>query len=110
MCSFLRTSLISAVLIASSLLVAETAAAQYTIYPNYPNVPYCSGTADECFWSPMGSGSSTDCKTGTNYTTCVAKCLCDYNKNVKKCDGQLCRDLQKADYDACLTQCDIDYV
>jgi len=47
----------------------------------------CSGaeTAEECMaTSPIKK--CADMKV-TGYTSCVAKCTCQYNENVKKCDG-----------------------
>jgi len=66
-------------------------------------------TADECMALGIKKPKCSDMKV-TGYVSCVAKCTCQYNENVKKCDGQICRDTQKADYDACQYQCQIDWV
>jgi hypothetical protein len=65
-----------------------------------------------CFWCPKDQPKDQDCSLikVIDYTTCIAKCTCQYNNNVKKCDGQTCRDAQELDYRTCLKQCEIDWV
>lgn len=61
-----------------------------------------------CYANAAGQRNCTKI-TVNDKTTCIDRCTCEYNNRVDKCDGQVCRDLQEADYRACKMQCIIDW-
>lgn len=73
-----------------------------------------AATADECMslgWAdPMAA--KTDCSkiVVNGYFSCKSKCTCEFTNSWKKCDGRVCQEVTKADYKACVTQCEIDWI
>lgn len=47
---------------------------------------------------------------GTTCGSCESHCLCEYNKQLKDCDGQLCRDGAESEKNACLGGCITDFM
>lgn len=69
---------------------------------------------DQTEGDPSGWGGGSvprECDTRVvDYVSCKSKCLCIYNYNMKRCDGDWCRRTAEADLRACNTQCEIDFV
>jgi hypothetical protein len=64
------------------------------------------------FWdSFFGAPDEPECpEKGSTCKSCESHCICEYNKQLKDCDGQICRDGADSEKNACLGQCLIDYM
>lgn len=64
------------------------------------------------FWEGLfGPDEEPECpEKGSTCKSCESHCLCEYNKQLKDCDGLACRDLAAADKNACLGGCITDYM
>jgi len=92
--------------------VAPGASAGTRFNPLYDDVPQdICGPIDPntpCYY-PVGTG---DCPANTSYDSCMKRCTCQYNQNIKKCETDntgspalACRQKAQAELDACQGGC-----
>jgi hypothetical protein len=112
-----RTLFLSAFVFIAAIVFAPKAHALLYGYPMNNSVCPADESYSQCIadgytsaGGTAGSGSPNCGSHPKDGFECVRNCKCQYDNYVKKCRGRrACMETQRSDYQACLTQCEIDF-